>query len=202
MEVAQPKAKPMEANIPWKDVVPAPKSAPPKLLKENDKTQKHIDELSAHIEELDANPDDGNSEDDEVAESEEPMAPSVKQLFDNLKSVDRPQIPEDHVIERSNLMDTWHISPKMSTTDLIKKPGALNSVSRELPMAPIPKPVKQVHFQGTDEELAEQLFKNKTDIMLEAAVSVLPAVRKILMRKLKNGAVRKTRTSAYIEEVA
>ncbi|KAF9253981.1 hypothetical protein L218DRAFT_951922, partial [Marasmius fiardii PR-910] len=99
VEIAQPKAKPKEANIPWKDTVPVLKSAPPKLLNKNDKTQKHIDKSSAHIAELDVSPNGVNSEDDEVAESEEPMAPSVKRPFDNLKSVDRPQIPEDHIIE-------------------------------------------------------------------------------------------------------
>ncbi|KAK7018102.1 hypothetical protein VNI00_018361 [Paramarasmius palmivorus] len=142
------------------------------------------------IEELDSGDDESGPDLSKVVTS---------RPFDKVQSVARPPIPQNHVLEKSGITATRQISADMSTSDLLRKGGAARKEPSTLDKQPLPK---KMTLEGTDKDIAEQFFRNPISISLDDVASISPAVRKILLRKLRHQGVRKKRASAYLAELA
>ncbi|KAL0563793.1 hypothetical protein V5O48_018269, partial [Marasmius crinis-equi] len=107
--------------------------------------------------------------------------PATSRPFDKVKSIERPTIPKEQAVSESNVVGP----PRDITQTIMKGPRVHTSVKKDEPKSQMDE-LDEVPPSQVEEELATCLLREGVHVHTQDLLAVSPALRKIVLRKIKN----------------
>ncbi|KAF9258408.1 hypothetical protein L218DRAFT_1005059 [Marasmius fiardii PR-910] len=110
--------------------------------------------------------------------------PVSSRPFDKVKAIERPNIPKEQAVSRSDV-----VGPPREITKTVMKAPKVHPSPWENELKPQNEQEEEIPTAQVEEELATHLLRQGTHVRTQDLLAVSPSLRKIILRKIKNRSV-------------